>query len=117
MIDLYCERTGPGPWAEPFNTLTNLSFIIAAVFAWKLARQRKVGGVSALIGLAVAIGIGSALWHIFATPEAIILDVGPIVIFQIIFTWLYGRRVVGLKPRGAAAVLLVDCDGELNLRP
>jgi hypothetical protein len=25
-IDAYCERLGPGLWAEPLNALTNLAF-------------------------------------------------------------------------------------------
>ena len=36
MIDLYCERTAPGLWEEPINALTNLSFFVAAWFAWRL---------------------------------------------------------------------------------
>lgn len=29
-IDHYCERTGPGLWAEPVNALTNLAFPLGA---------------------------------------------------------------------------------------
>ncbi len=30
-IDLYCERLGPGLWAEPLNAVTNLAFILAGI--------------------------------------------------------------------------------------
>ena len=35
-IDIYCERVGPGLWAEPVNALTNLSFLAAAAFVLAL---------------------------------------------------------------------------------
>jgi len=39
MIDLYCERLGPGLWAEPLNALTNLAFLLTALASWQLARR------------------------------------------------------------------------------
>jgi len=29
-MDAYCERLGPGLFAEPLNALTNVSFLLAA---------------------------------------------------------------------------------------
>ncbi len=59
MIDLYCERTGPGLWAEPFNALTNLSFFVAAWFAWRLiAGPDRRSSQTSLVILIVAIGRG-----------------------------------------------------------
>ena len=70
---IYCERLGPGLLAEPFNAVSNGSFLIAAWAAWTLARG--TGGLSAglrvLIALAASVGIGSGLWHTLATPWAI----------------------------------------------
>ena len=67
MIDLYCERTDPGLWAEPVNAATNAAFLVSAWLIWRLARQRGQldGSVRVLVGLAVAIAIGSGLFHIF----------------------------------------------------
>ncbi len=97
MIDLYCERLVPGFWAEPVNALTNLSFLVAALAAWHLAAARRVlsGETWSLILLIAAIGIGSFLFHTFATDWARIADVVPILLFQIAFLWLYGARVIG----------------------
>lgn len=39
-VDIYCERLGPSFWAEPFNAVTNASFLIAAWFAWRLIGHR-----------------------------------------------------------------------------
>ena len=73
MIDLYCERTGPGLWAEPVNALTNLAFFAAAWALWHSARStRTVGpGARLLIGLLVAIGTWKhALPHVRDTVVA-----------------------------------------------
>jgi hypothetical protein len=36
-IDAYCERLGPGLWAEPLNAVTNLAFIVAAVICLRVS--------------------------------------------------------------------------------
>ncbi|MGB7891835.1 MAG: ceramidase domain-containing protein [Microcoleus sp.] len=107
-IDLYCERMMPGLWSEPLNALSNISFLIAAGAIFQLARrQKKVPtGIWILITLATSIGIGSTLFHTFATPWARLLDVIPIMLFQLGFLWLYSRQVVRMK-YGYAGGLLV----------
>ena len=100
MIDLYCERLGPGFWAEPLNALTNLAFVIAAIAAWRLADRRQVltADIVLLIGLIAAIGIGSWAFHTFASYWAMLLDVTPILLIQIAYLWIYGRRIIGIRP-------------------
>jgi Ceramidase len=96
-IDLYCERIGPGLFAEPINALSNISFLIAAWAMWRLAKQQQTQlptELRLLIVLSVSIGIGSGLFHTFATGWANLLDVIPILLFQIWFLWLYTRRVM-----------------------
>ena len=109
MIDLYCERCGPGLLAEPLNATTNLAFLIAAWAAWVLARRLNglSGGIQGLIFLAVSIGIGSALFHTFATGWARILDVVPILLFQLLFLWLYARQVMEIRAALAAAAVVL----------
>jgi hypothetical protein len=66
-IDAYCERLGPGLWAEPLNAVTNLAFIVAAVIC-----LHGVSGIPrpplglALVIILAAIGVGSGLFHTFA---------------------------------------------------
>ncbi|MEB3265606.1 MAG: hypothetical protein VKN13_03220 [Cyanobacteriota bacterium] len=99
MIDLYCERLGPGLWAEPLNAITNLAFALAA---WRLARLAggvaagRDWGVLALAGLALALAIGSGLFHTVATPWAMAADVLPILLFQLLVLLLWLRRRLGL---------------------
>lgn len=102
-IDLYCERTDPGLLAEPFNVVTNIAFFIAAWGGWRLGRRLNVlsSGFWLLIALLAAIGIGSALFHTFATDWAMRLDVVPILLFQLGYLWLYACRVARLRA-GAA---------------
>lgn len=90
-VSLYCERLGPGLLAEPLNAATNLAFLLAAALAWRRAGlhldQRLL---AALLG---CIGLGSLLFHLFATPFTQWCDVIPIALFQLCYLYLYLRRV------------------------
>jgi len=92
-INIYCERLGPELLAEPINLFTNIAFWIAALLlSTQLATPNK--HISSLIGLLFTIGIGSMLFHSFATPWARFLDVLPILLFQMLFVWTYIRQVI-----------------------
>jgi hypothetical protein len=108
-IDLYCERIVTGLWSEPFNALSNIAFFIAAWAIWRLAQrqQRIPTGIWILIGLATTIGIGSTLFHTFATRWAYLLDVMPILFFQLWFICLYSRRVLRMKYGYIGALIVV----------
>jgi len=98
-LDLYCERTGAGFWSEPVNALTNAAFLVAGALLWRGAAgagERRL--LAALVGL---IGIGSFLFHTFATVWASWLDRGPIALYIYVFLWLFLARVAGLPWWGA----------------
>jgi hypothetical protein len=59
-----------------------------------------------LIALAAAIGSGSFVFHTVATSWARLLDVIPILIFQLVFLWLYARQVINLN-RALSGLLLI----------
>jgi hypothetical protein len=105
MMDVYCERVGPGLLAEPLNAVSNASFLFAAWAAWVLARRTGTlsVGVRALIALAASVGIGSILWHTYPTSLTLILDIVPILIFVIWYIWLYTRDVIGMRSLFAVA--------------
>ena len=107
MIDLYCERIGAGLLAEPINLVTNAAFFVAAWAAWSLARRSHdlAPGIWLLIALSLAIGTGSALFHVFATGWARILDEVPVLLFQLWYLWLYARRIMRLRIVLAAAAI------------
>ncbi len=99
MIDIYCERLQPGLLDEPINAISNLAFFIAAWSSWRLAKSLNVQlyNVKLLIYLIIAIGIGSSLFHSYATGWALLMDVIPITMFQIFYLWVYTQRVMKLK--------------------
>ena len=108
QIDGYCERLGPEFWAEPWNAITNAAFIIAAVICLIMAlrRGRLDGPVGWLTFLIAAIGIGSFLFHSYATVWAAIADVAPIGLFILSF-FTISMRCFGGFGWGMSAALTV----------
>jgi hypothetical protein len=93
-IDAYCERIDPGFWSEPINAVTNLAFLLAALWVWP-----RVAGLPlarALAAILFGIGIGSFLFHTFATPWAALMDVVPIGVFILLYLFAVHRDVIGL---------------------
>ena len=86
-IDKYCERISPDLWAEPFNIVSNLAYVIAGIFLVKLYRSTlsqhgwKYWDILVLIALIMCIGLGSSVWHIYATGWALYADAIPILLF------------------------------------
>ncbi|EKE43936.1 hypothetical protein OCGS_1917 [Oceaniovalibus guishaninsula JLT2003] len=96
-IDAYCERLGPGYWAEPVNALTNLAFIVVALWLWR----RAEGAERVLCLLLLAIGVGSWLFHTHATPWAAAADTLPILAFILTYLWVANRRLLYWPAWGA----------------
>jgi hypothetical protein len=99
-IFAYCERAGdPQFWAEPFNAISNLAFLIAAVLAaFYLARTadaatRRVEWT--LVVIVFIIGVGSFLFHTTATRWASVADTAPIGVFMIAYLGYAMRRFLG----------------------
>lgn len=104
MFDFYCERSGAGgPWTEPVNALTNLAFLVAAVaVAVRLGRTKGLGWRNGwdlwlLTLLLAAIGLGSGLWHTFATRWGLLADLLPIALFINLYLLSFGWRVLKLR--------------------
>lgn len=97
-IDIYCERTAPGLWAEPLNAFSNLAFFFAAWMAYRLARRHGALTLETglLIFLIVLIGAGSSLFHLLATRWSMFADVLPILVYQVAFITIYAVRVMRL---------------------
>jgi hypothetical protein len=94
-VDGYCERLGPGFWAEPVNAVTNAAFLLAAAVMWR--RCAGLGWGRALCVVLAAIGVGSGLLHTFANPLTGMLDVLPIVGFILLYVFLASRDFLGLS--------------------
>ncbi len=81
----YCERTGPGLWAEPLNAVSNLAFLVAGVVALRRLRRTFAPGPppSVLLVMVVVlpvIGAGSFTFHTVAGWTRV-LDELPILVF------------------------------------
>ncbi len=97
-IDIYCERLSDAFWAEPANALSNGAFLIAALFAWLLYRKSgfRNTDTTLLILLAGLVGIGSFLFHTFATVLASFADIIPIWTFVALFVLSAMHRIGGM---------------------
>lgn len=105
-IDAYCERLDPSFWGEPLNAVSNAAFLIGAAIAWRAAQTQGRSGdwaIQALVAILTAIGIGSFLFHTFATRWAAAADVLPIMIFIVTYLYLATVRYWDL-PRWAGAL-------------
>ena len=113
QIDGYCERTDAAFWAEPINALSNLAFVIAAIWMWRASSG--LAAARLLSAILFAIGVGSFLFHTFATVWAAIADVVPIVLFVLVYLYLVNRDIVGLRRWSAA--LATSLSGMWPWRP
>lgn len=102
QIDGYCERTDPAFWSEPLNALTNLAFLIAAIWMWRACAGLAPGRL--LSAILFMIGIGSFLFHTFATVWAALADTLPILLFILVYFYLVNRDIVGLRAWSAGVV-------------
>ena len=104
-VDGYCERVAPGLFDEPLNAVTNLAFIIAALLVWNYIKGKNPPPISitltVLLGL---IGVGSGLFHTFATVWGAIADVLFIAIFVVIY--IYGANKYFLYLKTVYSLLL-----------
>jgi len=84
-IDFYCERLSSDFWAEPFNAISNFSFILSSIILWIQLRRIEIKNnrIQIAIVLIFLIGIGSFLFHTVADDLTYYFDVVPIFSFQI----------------------------------
>lgn len=88
-IDAYCERTDPSFWSEPWNAVSNLAFILAALVM--ALRTRGMPSGLALCAILVLIGVGSGLWHTFATAWSVAIDSGAIFLYVLLYIYLANK--------------------------
>ena len=90
-MPIYCELPIWGDIFEPLNTVSNLAFIVAAYFVWRLLQTTEGNSLRRQLGvlgvLLAAIGIGSGLWHYYGTGWSLVADVIPIQLFLLTFLW------------------------------
>jgi uncharacterized membrane protein len=87
-VDIYCERLDASFWAEPINAISNLSFIVAGFFLWRLRTPRS----SLMAALVILIGLGSFSFHTFANRLTGLLDVLAIALYLVAFAFLIPKQ-------------------------
>jgi len=94
----YCERlVDPGFWAEPLNAITNLAFIVAAIVCWIRLADHAMPVARLLVLWLFGIGVGSGLFHTFATPWAGFLDVLFIALFVVTYFHAANRYFLAMS--------------------
>ncbi|MEM9967796.1 MAG: ceramidase domain-containing protein [Pseudomonadota bacterium] len=108
-IDIYCERVDASFWSEPLNAVSNIAFILAALWAAYEAQRRDVSRFSIwlLITLTFLIGIGSFLFHTFATGWAALADVLPIWLFVASYIVVASALLSGASALRAAFIAAI----------
>lgn len=92
----YCERAQDASfWAEPFNAASNVGFLVVAALGARRLVQIEAGASpdrgqrtlmqACLVALVALIGVGSFLFHTFATRWARLADVAPIGLFMVVY--------------------------------
>lgn len=104
QVDNYCERLEPGFWAEPINAVTNLAFMIAAIWVWPKVRGDR--GAELLCLSLFLIGVGSGLFHTLANEWTQMADSLSILIYILIYVYLATDRIL-LRPKWQAAASVV----------
>ncbi|MCP3970343.1 MAG: ceramidase [Rhodobacteraceae bacterium] len=108
-VDAYCERLGPEFWAEPVNAATNAAFLLAAWVMWRRlgAAPLPLPLARAMVALLAAIGLGSFLFHSFATAWTGLADTVPIGLFVLLYVHVANLHFWTMKPWLAGAATLV----------
>lgn len=107
-IDAYCERTDQSYWSEPINAVSNLAFVVAALAAIWIWRQRGSRDMPAAVLTIVVfvVGVGSFLFHTHANRWSLLADVIPIMAFIYGYFFVAMRRMVGLGLVATIGVLV-----------
>ncbi|WP_433083869.1 hypothetical protein ACQP1P_05935 [Dactylosporangium sp. CA-052675] len=91
-MDGYCERLGPGLWAEPLNAVSNAAFLVACAVLLAQTRHRAL---PILLGV---VGLCSLSFHTFADGFTAALDSLSILVFVLVAVVLLARYGLGVRP-------------------
>ena len=101
-VDGYCERIDGSFWSEPLNAITNIFFLVAAI--WVLRREGLNSTARILAIILGMIGFASFLFHSFAQTWAGALDVLLILLFTLFYLFAASKDFLGV-PRSIALVI------------
>jgi hypothetical protein len=102
-VDAYCERIDASFWSEPYNALTNVAFLIAAIALWRALQRHGAGGAAAPLAVRclpwslALIGLCSFLFHTLATVWAGLADTLSILLFGCAFLYAFLRHAARIN--------------------
>jgi hypothetical protein len=105
QFDGYCERVDFTFWSEPVNALTNLAFVLAALWMWPRTRHSPLA--RAMAAVLMVIGFGSFAFHTTATRWGAMADIAPILGFILLYIFAATRDFFGLTPLKSGLVTLL----------
>ncbi len=102
----YCERQGPGVFAEPVNAISNAASLIAGLLALReIQKHTKVSrGTRALPWMLMIVAIGSALYHTIRNPYTLVIDAVPLFTFILWAIFLLLRQCFRTERTAAIVV-------------
>ena len=103
-VDGYCERLDASFWSEPLNAITNIFFLVAAM--WVLRRESLNGMARILAFILGMIGVASFLFHSFAQTWAGTVDVLFILCFTIFYLFAATKDFLG-APKSIAILISI----------
>ena len=101
----YCERTTDSFLSEPLNSITNLAFLIVAIFIYKKYRDQIYVNVFSFS--IFFIGIGSFLFHLKPNLITLYSDIIPIFLFSLSFIFLFNRNVIKISNLNSALLFIL----------
>ena len=99
-VYLYCERAGPGVFAEPLNLAATLAFLVSGVLIWRMSSRLPL-----MRWMAVPTCLlfpGTAYLHMAPSILSLGLTIATIVMFVLVFFFAANRDIVGLSGRMAS---------------
>lgn len=85
----YCEQALMGNYFQPLNTISNIFFILAAIFLYFFFKKNKIKDVKSKIFLVLVLFIGmvSFVYHFYDTQITFLFDVLAIGIFFTVYIY------------------------------
>ena len=107
-VDIYCERTDFTFFSEPLNLISNLAFIVAGWLILKNVGNSAQKKDARILGvLCLVVGVGSALFHSYATVWSQIADVLPIGVLVLFYLYSFSLKILGLSYKGVGALFVL----------
>jgi len=107
-IQLQCERTQPGLFEEPFNTVSGLLFFVAAYVLWNILKKQtdRPFSLKFMIVMIAVIGAGSMTYHTVSRMwAAAFADVLPIAIMACVLMYVIGKHILRLHILGGLVLI------------